>query len=381
MHDDLAAVSCHACGVYDASLRHSVHPSVVSTLVRANESARVGIWCARCRGIEAAKAATISLLAGWWSIRGPGLTIAALRTNLRGGDQRPGTNAEMLRGIARLQYGGGNPELASMFARAAHAMQPQRENSRLLDELNRGGYRHELPASPWRFAPFAPVVVVAIVLLSVAWNALPEREEPVDPLAPVQRATLVPPKPPAKARRTYEQQLALRESSADELQKQLTSKFDRELAHAYVQARLREARSEIPGRVRRGDDLRAIQYSIAAFATHPGVAPLINEPGQKASYEDLAAVFHDSTRYYRGGASIEAMERTAGESFNVSVDIAVDAIISDMQGNTERTGALMTEVHQRAQSVAEMKQDVRVRAAVIALTQKAIDRCLDSSIY
>src|SRR5688572_22264089 len=71
MQDDLAAVSCHGCGVYDASLRHSEHPSVISTLIAANESARVGVWCARCRGIEAAKAATISLLAGWWSARGP----------------------------------------------------------------------------------------------------------------------------------------------------------------------------------------------------------------------------------------------------------------------------------------------------------------------
>jgi hypothetical protein len=63
------------------------------------------------------KAAAISLLAGWWSIRGPRLTIAALRTNLRGGDQRPGTNAEMLRVIARRQYDGGNPELASRARR------------------------------------------------------------------------------------------------------------------------------------------------------------------------------------------------------------------------------------------------------------------------
>jgi hypothetical protein len=62
--DDLSTVSCQGCGVYDASLRCSSHPTVVSVLVTANQSACVGIWCARCRAIESAKAAAITLLAG-----------------------------------------------------------------------------------------------------------------------------------------------------------------------------------------------------------------------------------------------------------------------------------------------------------------------------
>lgn len=381
MQDDLTAVSCHACGVYDASLRHSEHPSVISTLVAANVSARVGIWCARCRGIESAKAAAITLLAGWWSLRGPKLTIDALRTNLSGGKQHASTNAQMLRGIARLQFDAGNPELASMFARAAHSTQPQRENSRLIDELNRGGFRQELAKSPWRFAPAASVAMIAVVILTIGWKALPDGEDAPASVAPMVQASVVTPPAPTAAedrRMVFAKEQAYRGQSAEELQRQLKQTYERALAHAYVQARLRQVKGEIPTRVRRGEDLRAIFYSISEFRTHPGISPLIHEPGQKARFDYLFDSINDATRYYRGGPSIEAMERTAGESFNVTVDVAVDAIIADMQGNTERTDRLATEVVARAESIEAMRQDVRVRAAVIALTQKAIDRCLDS---
>ena len=128
--DDLSTVSCQSCGVYDASLRASSHPTVVSVLVTAAQSANAGIFCARCRAIESVKATAITLLAGWWSLRGPALTIAAIRANIDGGEQNSTTNAQMLRGLAQLEYANRNPEFAAMFARAAHVVQPQRENSR-----------------------------------------------------------------------------------------------------------------------------------------------------------------------------------------------------------------------------------------------------------
>src|ERR1044072_8781786 len=138
MHvEDLSNVCCENCSLYDASLRASSHPMVISLLVKAHQSARVGVFCARCRAIESAKAAAISLVAGWWSLRGPALTIAAVRANARGGDQNATTNAQLLRGLARLELANDNGEFASMFARAAHLVQPQRENSRLIDELSR----------------------------------------------------------------------------------------------------------------------------------------------------------------------------------------------------------------------------------------------------
>jgi hypothetical protein len=376
--DEFADTNCQACGVYDASLRQSIHPVVVSTLTDAGESARVGIWCARCRGIEATKAAAVSLFAGWWSWHGPKRTIAALQTNLRGGEQRATANAQMLRSLARDEYDRGNPELASMFARAAHSVQPQRENSRLVDELNRGGYRNELPRSPWRFAPFVPVVVAAILLGTFVINIASSDEIEAPPATAVHQVAVA--ASAAKpTERPYERKQAWLTLSADELEKQLTSEYDRDLARAYFNARLQESRSQIPIRVRNGDDLRAMHNSMANLSTHPGVAPLLKQYGLRSKYDKLMTVMNDSTRYYRGGPSIDAMQRTAGESINVTLDMTFETIVSDMRGYDERTNALASEVQRRAASLEEMRTDMRIRKAVMAFTDKAISDCLAAS--
>ncbi len=367
--DELAEVTCHACGVYDASLRHSLHPTVISTITSANESARVGIWCAKCRGIEATKAAAISLLAGWWSVRGPKLTIAALRDNLRGGQQKPSTNAQMLREIAKLENDRRNPEFASMFARAAHRVQPQRENSRLIDELNRSGYRSALPDSPWRFAAFMPVIAVSIVLVSTMWNLAPSGEDEPPPALTARRAAPVPLSKASIFVENEKRRVDLSTKSADELEKLLTPTYERVLAEAYYYARLREAGASIEPRVRRGEEIRSVEMAIVALGTHPSIAPVFTQNIElKRRHDQILAVMSEATRYYRGGPSLEAMQRTAGESFNVTVDIAYDAIVSDVRGHTEKAETLVTEVALRAQSIEEMRRDVRIRATVIART-------------
>src|SRR5258706_9179332 len=83
--EDVSDVRCQECGIYDASLRYSEHAQVISMLVTTGGSTRLGIWCSRCRAIEATKALAVSLVAGWWSPRGPKATITAIRTNLDGG--------------------------------------------------------------------------------------------------------------------------------------------------------------------------------------------------------------------------------------------------------------------------------------------------------
>jgi hypothetical protein len=373
--EELLSVSCHGCGSYEPSLRQSTHPTVISTLVKASQTARAGIWCARCRGIEAAKATMVSLLAGWWSLRGPMLTIAALRTNLLGGAQRPTTNADMLRAIARLEHERKNPELAAMFATEAHATQPQRENSRLLDELRRGGYRATAATSPWKFAPHAAVAVFAMCIATVGWQALPDGGEPeVVAEVPVTRAAVTP-RPTIAVRKTEINPNA----SVDELKRQLTSKYDRDLALAYYQALLRQAKTDIPMRVRRGEPLMSIEFAIADVAIHPGLAPLLNEPGRRGSYETLTSVMRESTRYYNGGGTVEMLERTAGESIDVTRNIAFAAIVSDIQGNTERAQALSNAVDARAQSLMEMRRDLQIRGVVIAATAQAIDSCLGAT--
>lgn len=379
--DDLSSLSCNACGLYDATLRQSAHPSVVSVGV-SRESARVGIFCARCRGIAAAKAAAISLLAGWWSLRGPKLTIAAVRDNLGGGKQSASSNARLLRATALFEYERGNPEIAATFVAAAHAVQPQRENSRLMDELRRGGHRATASESPWRYAPWAPVVVIALLLSGVVVKTamgLASRED-VEVAA---QASAVLPKPKAKppiAQMARDNEVVDLSGSADVLEKRLASKPSPQLAQAYFNARMVEAKSQIAPRVKRGDDLVQIRMSILDLGRQPQVAQLLKEKsGLKGAYDELCLLMNDVTLYYRGGAPVEAIERTAGESMNTTVYIALHALVADMRGQQQRRDALASQVDIRAQSIDEMRMELRLRGAVISLTTAAIEKCL--SVY
>lgn len=373
--NDLSTVSCQSCGVYDASLRCSAHPTVVSVIVTAAQSANSGIFCARCRAIESVKATAITLLGGWWSLRGPALTIAAIRANLQGGEQNATTNAQMLRGLAQLEHGNGNPEFAAMFARAAHVVQPQRDNSRLIDELSRRGHRNALPDSMWRFAPFAPVVVFAITLSVLGLRVIKGSGTADAPevAAPVQRASVVP--TPAPSPRHAREDLS---GTADDLEQRLTPDSSEALAYAYFRARLTEARSQIAPRVRHGDDLMAIETAIRGFGEKPAMATLLAKPGVRSTYDQLTATMSEATRYYHGGAPVEAIERTAGESLDVTVNMTMQAVEDDMRGHSQRAEALATDADKRLASLEEMRNELRLRAVVIATTTSAIDACLNA---
>lgn len=375
--EDLSSVSCGGCGLYDATLRYSSHPTVISTIVTASESARVGIWCARCRGIEAAKATAVTVLAGWWSVRGPKLAIAAIQANLAGGRQTAGTNARMLRGIAALEASRGNPEMAATFAAAAHAVQPQRENSRLMDDLRRAGHRASVSNSPWRFAAWAPIVLAAVLVSVVLIKIAPGGDDDDKPEPKVQRAALTDPAAaPASPRvPTFRKPIDF-SASPEQMEKELASNPDPMLAEAYFNARLRAARSEILPRIRRGDDLQAMRASIQGMRSQPAVMKYLTSRNLAGPYESLCATFDDATQYYHGGAPVEAIERTAGESLDTTLNIALHAIVADMRGHDERRDALVSQVDARAQSLELMRQDLRIRGAVVALTTRAIDACL-----
>lgn len=375
--EDLSSASCHGCRTYDASLRHSVHPVVVSTLTAARASSRIGIWCAKCRGLESAKAIAISLLAGWWSVRGPALTIEAIRTNLGGGRLPLRTNAQLLRGLAVVEYEARNPEMAAQFAAAAHSVQPQKENSWLMEELRRAGHRAaSVPASPWRFAAWAPFVVLAIVLaggFTAAFRGNPDG--PGQPVVQAVRASAVP--KPIPANQPDPRPRAIDPAaSGDELQPLLATSPDPGLARAYFRTRLIEARSSIPLRVERGEDLLAVRNSIAALASEPGVAALLESPSLKNSYDKLNVALNEATTYYRGGAPVEAIQRTAGESVQVTGYIGLHAIDAELRGQAERAKALGDAFDPRAESLRQMQLELLMRQVIIATTTQAIDECL-----
>jgi hypothetical protein len=277
----------------------------------------------------------------------------------------------MLRAIAMLEYQKTNYDFAVMFASAANAMQPQRENSRLLHELNRAGYKGRGTDSPWRFAAWVPAALFAIVVLFFGTKGYKALTAPgTDPslVTPVQRAAIAgsAPKKPQPAKWTAY-------TSADDLRQMLNPDSDEHLAAAYVHARLREVRSEIPARIRRGETIGLIEQPILDFRTLPAVAAYIAKPDVSVRYARLTAAFDEASRYYHGGADMESIERTTGESLKVTEEIALSALDAGDRGQNERAGSLANQVDQRLASVEQMRQELRVRGAVIPFLTKAID--------
>jgi len=274
----------------------------------------------------------------------------------------------MLRAIALHEYDASNYDFAAMFASAAHAVQPQRENSRLLQELHRAGHRDVVSPSPWRFAARAPVAAAALVVVIVGMAMLPRGKGAVAAPGPVRRASIA----SAEAATSTAEKWSPN-ADADELEKMLTPTSSDRLARAYVSARIREIGVELPSRVRRGDEIASQERAILRFNDQPAVMRLLATPSAGEAYAKLTAAFADATRYYRVGAPVESIERTAGESLNVTTNLAVGAVEAELRGHTERGDALGAQVDERMNAIYEMKRELRIRGAVIGILGKALN--------
>jgi hypothetical protein len=285
----------------------------------------------------------------------------------------------MLRVLARHELESGNYPLAASFASAAHTTQPQRENSRLLDELKKAGHSGTLPASPWRFAPYAPLIVLALFLGVIGVKAMrngatPETSTPA-PQAPVARAThpTTAPTSTQEARTAEDVGLLSAKMSGDELEKRLRPDSSESVARRYVGTRLRELKGRLESTIRSGESLASMELTIKGMEQYPAVARALEKDALRKPYESLTAAVNLSMRYYHGGAPVEAVERTAGELLPVALDVTLASLDAEEMGHTERSDALANEAGARAASLYLMKRDLRVRAAVLTLLTRELD--------
>lgn len=67
-NEPVADIKCSRCGVKNASLRLTQMYYAISLLVVTHRRGASGIWCDRCRVIEAAKWSALVGLVGWWGV-------------------------------------------------------------------------------------------------------------------------------------------------------------------------------------------------------------------------------------------------------------------------------------------------------------------------
>jgi len=189
-------IVCSECKKTVAQPRSIVFSRVVSILVMSTMTKRHGIFCSACARKVGLQETAVSALAGWWSIWGFFFTLAAILTNMKGGEGSRKTNDELTWYNALAFCSRGDYQLAYALARLAR-------NSKVVDIANGAEEmivhlrNARVPAppplkNPWRWNPLdtlahlamlAAVPAVVLVAINVRWDNVPSREALRDPEA------------------------------------------------------------------------------------------------------------------------------------------------------------------------------------------------------
>lgn len=168
---------CSRCGKVTAQPRYIVFHRVKSFLLRTRSSVVQGIFCRDCADRTAIRVSTLTWLLGWWSLKGPLVSIRALLANLRGGDRPREDNLRVLLHQSRAFRARGETDIACALARQAGAFarsDQDRERVRqveaeagvserkLKSRWERGGYASWVQALPL-FAVIAALGVAGSV--------------------------------------------------------------------------------------------------------------------------------------------------------------------------------------------------------------------------
>lgn len=396
-------MACDACRASDESLRYSSHPYVISTITATEERLSVGLLCAACRGRRGAKAVAISLACGWWSLGGPAATVRAISVNLRGGDVPPDANAELHRMLADRRTQDGDPGAAARSLRVAQTLRPSQDTARVLWTLAKAGHKGHVKASPYRFAPVLPLASFAIVLVA-AGSMIARNPSP----APATEASSAP-RPVAAApssvprAETHEERKARNFVINREVNRlELLAKqhgvsiratgvgsrqhLDEMLAivgrlrehmvadptrvDTYIRARVSYAEADASDRIISGREIGSVQRDLEFLGNDPAVLSALKEKQPANLRPTLRADLKKIASRYRPGASVDAIQRTTGESFHGLFDTAVATVIAADQGDPA-AGVLASEFDSRAESIAQATAELRERAAVLKELERA----------
>lgn len=166
-------VTCARCGKQDETLRLILMYYVISLVVTTYRKGASGIWCERCRCLEAAKWTFVSGLLGWWGIPwGPIYTFQALFVNGKGSSQPAAQNAAILRVLGYQLYQRGDHAKAFKALKQSLKLEPNVEASQLFEYLRAhttsGDSRRTIPSSALTAAPSFLVMSVVGYALYVA---------------------------------------------------------------------------------------------------------------------------------------------------------------------------------------------------------------------
>ena len=163
--EDIQTIKCDRCGCQNSSLRISLMYYVVSLIYFTQKKGTYGIWCDRCRSLEALKWSTVSALFGWWGFPyGPIYTVQALFNNTMGGEQPKKNNAELLRILGYNLYVKGKVACAKTALYQSLKFEKHETTQNFYDSLDDNSETKKREFSLWKLVGAFPVLILCFII-------------------------------------------------------------------------------------------------------------------------------------------------------------------------------------------------------------------------
>jgi len=165
---------CSRCGKVTAQPRYIIVHRVKSSLWRARRTVVRGIFCRECADRTIIAASTKTWLQGWWAPLGPVRTIAALWTNLTGGERPRIENLRVILHQARAFLALGDADIAwSLAAQAEHFAADASDRARIAEVRAEAGHPERRLRDRWpRLSAAAFLQAVPLAALAFAFGVV-----------------------------------------------------------------------------------------------------------------------------------------------------------------------------------------------------------------
>jgi len=419
-HQTVPDIKCSKCGRQDASLRLSLMYYTMSFLVITQRRGASGIWCERCRAIEAVKWSLLTGIAGWWGFPwGPIYTIQALIVNALGGKQPRPENASVLRVLGYQLYSKGDHVRAASALRESLALEANADAQELFSFLRQHGSQPEQAWSIWKALVPLPSIFIAGICAIALWyvtsspsgyetryqpptpfgnRTAPPRNEPTREAVNAlvgELATIVETRAPIVGTH-YEAQIRIQDHVLDrskfepsevlgvasKIRLAMQNKPDPDgfMASALFNAEILGLSVDIVNGIDQGADVTTEIGDVTALQADPLISNWLENSRYWAPYSRLCLQLNKYKRQYRPGTSLAGLQEEYHQRKARLQAIKLKLDEFEAVGDAPSYNSLVREYNTE---VVEANGDLRRLRGQSTMSQKldlAFNKCLDSSI-
>jgi hypothetical protein len=417
--EPIPEMKCSSCGRQDATLRLSLMHYTISILLVTYRRGASGIWCERCRFLQAAKWSFLTGVAGWWGVPwGPIYTIQALFVNASGGKQPAKENASVLRVLGYQLYSKGRYAEAANSLRKSVALEHDTGAHQLLSYLDAQVHQQTRGWSMWGFYTALPsmfvvgLVIAVVTYLSSSPSGYAANYQP----PPAIESRSVPRSDPARERVNsligqlagiveahapivgthYEGQTKIQDhvldrskfepseirSIASQIRSAMHGTPDPNgfLSSALFNAEMLGLSIEIVNGIDNGLDINAQIDEVEALQTDPLISSWLEKSRFAPAYSQLCAKLAKYRRQYHPGTATASLSQEYAASKESVRELKAQLETYENQGDNQSYNSLVPEYNSEVAAYNNRLKRLRTQATISQKLDLGFNKCLDSSI-